>query len=312
MVTSQSFLRIENYKPILKLLTKLSVKNGGIMITNFDLYRWKKAGMTNLGVNKLLKFFHRYDKKISLRQMGQVAQLKSIPNFIEQYKNQDVIKLREEYKIYPSFSLLDEIYPERLKEIYNPPVLLFYQGDISLLKTPKLAFVGSRQASSQGIKAVQKIVTELNQNFTIVSGLAKGIDTASHLSAIKNKIPTIAVIGTGLDIFYPLENRKIQEYLAKNQLILSEYPVGEKPLRYHFPERNRIIAGLSHGVVVIEAKLRSGSLITCERALEEGRDIFAVPGNIADGFSDGCNHLIQQGAKLIYQAQDILEEYLYD
>lgn len=155
-------------------------------------------------------------------------------------------------------------------------------------------------------------MTELNQNFTIVSGLAKGIDTASHLSAIKNKIPTIAVIGTGLDIFYPLENRKIQEYLAKNQLILSEYPVGEKPLRYHFPERNRIIAGLSHGVVVIEAKLRSGSLITCERALEEGRDIFAVPGNIADGFSDGCNHLIQQGAKLIYQAQDILEEYLYD
>lgn len=238
------------------------------MITNFDLYRWKKAGMTNLGVNKLLKFFHRYDKKISLRQMGQVAQLKSIPNFIEQYKNQDVSKLREEYKIYPSFSLLDEIYPERLKEIYNPPVLLFYQGDIGLLKTPKLAFVGSRQASSQGIKAVQKIVTELNQNFTIVSGLAKGIDTASHLSAIKNKIPTIAVIGTGLDIFYPLENRKIQEYLAKNQLILSEYSVGEKPLRYHFPERNRIIAGLSHGVVVIEAKLRSGSLITCERALE--------------------------------------------
>ena len=92
------------------------------MITNFDLYRWKKAGMTNLGVNKLLKFFHRYDKKISLRQMGQVAQLKSIPNFIEQYKNQDVSKLREEYKIYPSFSLLDEIYPERLKEIYNPLV----------------------------------------------------------------------------------------------------------------------------------------------------------------------------------------------
>ena len=107
------------------------------MITNFDLYRWKKAGMTNLGVNKLLKFFHRYDKKISLRQMGQVAQLKSIPNFIEQYKNQDVSKLREEYKIYPSFSLLDEIYPERLKEIYNPPVLLFYQGDIRLSKTQK-------------------------------------------------------------------------------------------------------------------------------------------------------------------------------
>lgn len=282
------------------------------MITNFDLFRWKKAGMINLGVNKLLKFFHKYDRKISLRQMGQVAQVKSIPNFIEQYKNQDVKKLRIDYKKFSSFSILDDLYPERLREIYNPPVLIFYQGNIDLLKNPKLAFVGSRLAGQSGIKAVQKIVTELNQSFTIVSGLAKGIDTASHLSAIKTKTPTIAVIGTGLDIFYPLENRKIQEYLAKNQLVLSEYSLGEKPLKYHFPERNRIIAGLSRGVVVVEAKLRSESLITCERALEEGRDIFAIPGNIADGTSDGCNHLIQQGAKLVYQAQDILEEYLYN
>lgn len=282
------------------------------MITNFDLFRWKKAGMTNLGVNKLLKFFRKYDIKISLRQMGQVAQVKSIPNFIEQYKNQDVKKLRIDYKKFSSFSILDDLYPERLREIYNPPVLIFYQGNIDLLKNPKLAFVGSRLAGQSGIKAVQKIITELNQSFTIVSGLAKGIDTASHLSAIKTKTPTIAVIGTGLDIFYPLENRKIQEYLAKNQLVLSEYSLGEKPLKYHFPERNRIIAGLSRGVVVVEEKLRSGSLITCERALEEGRDIFAITGNIADGTSDGCNHLIQQGAKLVYQAQDILEEYLYN
>ena len=282
------------------------------MITNFDLFRWKKAGMTNLGVNKLLKFFRKYDIKISLRQMGQVAQVKSIPNFIEQYKNQDVKKLRIDYKKFSSFSILDDLYPERLREIYNPPVLIFYQGNIDLLKNPKLAFVGSSLAGQSGIKAVQKIITELNQSFTIVSGLAKGIDTASNLSAIKTKTQTIAVIGTGLDIFYPLENRKIQEYLAKNQLVLSEYSLGEKPLKYHFPERNRIIAGLSRGVVVVEAKLRSGSLITCERALEEGRDIFAIPGNIADGTSDDCNHLIQQGAKLVYQAQDILEEYLYN
>lgn len=161
------------------------------MITNFDLFRWKKAGMINLGVNKLLKFFHKYDRKISLRQMGQVAQVKSIPNFIEQYKNQDVKKLRIDYKKFSSFSILDDLYPERLREIYNPPVLIFYQGNIDLLKNPKLAFVGSRLAGQSGIKAVQKIVTELNQSFTIVSGLAKGIDTASHLSAIKTKTPTI-------------------------------------------------------------------------------------------------------------------------
>ncbi|KZK07785.1 Rossmann fold nucleotide-binding protein Smf involved in DNA uptake [Lactococcus cremoris] len=106
------------------------------MITNFDLFRWKKAGMTNLGVNKLLKFFRKYDRKISLRQMGQVAQVKSIPNFIEQYKNQDVKKLRADYKKFSSFSILDDLYPERLREIYNPPVLIFYQGNINLLKNP--------------------------------------------------------------------------------------------------------------------------------------------------------------------------------
>ena len=279
------------------------------MITNFELFRWKNAGMTNLGVNKLLKFYRKYDKKIGLRQMAQVAQVKSVPDFIERYKNQDVKALRESYKKFYSFSILDTCYPERLREIYNPPTLIFYQGNLELLKKTKIAFVGSRASSPAGIKSVEKIVKELNGAFVIVSGLARGIDAASHITAIKTKTPTIAVIGTGLDIYYPAENRKIQQYLAQNELILSEYAPGEKPLKFHFPERNRIIAGLSRGVVVIEAKLRSGSLITCERALEEGRDIFAIPGNIADGQSDGCNHLIQQGAKLVFQGQDILEEY---
>ncbi|MCL2858335.1 MAG: DNA-processing protein DprA, partial [Streptococcaceae bacterium] len=113
----------------------------------------------------------------------------------------------------------------------------------------------------------------------------------------------------GLDVFYPLENRKLQEYIGENHLLLTEYVAGEKPLKFHFPERNRIIAGLSRGVIVAEAKIRSGSLITCERAMEEGRDVFAIPGNITDGYSDGCHHLIQQGAKLIFKSQDILEEY---
>lgn len=281
------------------------------MITNFDLFRWKTAGMTNLGVNKLLKFYQQNPDKLSLRRMAQVAQVRSIADFIERYKSQDTKVLREKYKQFNSLSILDKDYPERLREIYNPPVLLFYQGDLSLLKNPKLAFVGSRTSSSQGLKTVQKLIGELHQTFTIVSGLARGVDTISHLSAIQTHTPTIAVIGTGLDVFYPSENRKIQTYLAHHQLVISEYAPGEKPLKYHFPERNRIIAGLARGVVVIEAKLRSGSLITCERAMEEGRDVFSVPGNILDGQSDGCHHLIQQGAKLVYQAQDILEEYIY-
>lgn len=281
------------------------------MITNFDLFRWKDAGLSNLGLNKLISFDRRYKRKLTLRQIGQVAAAKSIPEFVENYKNQEVSALRESYKKFYSFSIIDSCYPEYLREIYNPPVLLFYKGNIDLLKKPKLAFVGSRESSPAGKQAVQKIIKELNQNFVIVSGLARGIDAAGHIAAIKSETPTIAIVGTGLDVFYPNENKKIQEYIGKKELILSEYPPGSKPLKFHFPDRNRIIAGLSRGVVVVEAKLRSGSLITCERALEEGRDVFAVPGNISDGYSEGCNHLIQQGAKLVYQGSDILEEYFY-
>ena len=178
-----------------------------------------------------------------------------------------------------------------------------------MLKRPKMAVVGARTASQTGTKSVQKIVSELGNQFVIVSGLARGIDTSAHISALKNGGATIAVIGCGLDVHYPKENKLLQEYLGKNHLILSEYTVGEAPLKFHFPERNRIIAGLSQGVIVAEAKMRSGSLITCERALEEGRDVFAIPGNILDGKSDGCHHLIKEGAKCITSGMDVLSEY---
>lgn len=143
----------------------------------------------------------------------------------------------------------------------------------------------------------------------IFSGLARGIDAAIHVAAIKNAGQTIAVIGTGLQVAYPKENRPIQEYMCQKHLVLSEYGPDEKPLKYHFPNRNRIIAGLARGVVVIEAKMRGESLITCERAMEEGRDVYAVPGQIKDSYSEGCYHLIQQVAKLVFRRQDILEEY---
>ena len=149
----------------------------------------------------------------------------------------------------------------------------------------------------------------MGNRFVIVSGLARGIDTSAHVSVLKNGGATIAVIGCGLDVYYPKENQQLQDYLGKNHLVLSEYAPGEKPLKYHFPERNRIIAGLSQGVLVAEAKARSGCLITCERALEEGRDVFAIPGNILDGQSDGCHKLINEGAKCVTSGQDILSEY---
>lgn len=276
---------------------------------NFEILRLKTAGMSNIGVLKLLEYQKEHKVKLSLRQMARVANVKSISNFMEDYKNQDIKRLRELYKLYPSFSILDDIYPERLKEIYNPPVLLFYQGNLHLLKLPKMAFVGSRDASKESSKITHKIIHELERNFVIVSGLARGIDASSHIAAVKQRTPTIAVIGNGLDISYPKENRKLQEYLAANELILSEYLAGNPPLKFHFPERNRIIAGLSRGVVVVEAMQRSGSLITSRWALEENRDVFAVPGDILNRNSAGCNNLIQQGAKLITCGQDILEEY---
>ncbi|HGD4575005.1 TPA: DNA-processing protein DprA [Streptococcus agalactiae] len=279
-------------------------------MNHFELFKLKKAGLTNLNINNIINYLKKNSlTSLSVRNMAVVSKCKNPTFFIENYKQLDLKKLRQEFKKFPVLSILDSNYPLELKEIYNPPVLLFYQGNIELLSKPKLAVVGARQASQIGCQSVKKIIKETNNQFVIVSGLARGIDTAAHVSALKNGSSSIAVIGSGLDVYYPTENKKLQEYMSYNHLVLSEYFTGEQPLKFHFPERNRIIAGLCQGIVVAEAKMRSGSLITCERALEEGREVFAIPGNIIDGKSDGCHHLIQEGAKCIISGKDILSEY---
>ncbi|HEO3864561.1 TPA: DNA-processing protein DprA [Streptococcus agalactiae] len=279
-------------------------------MNHFELFKLKKAGLTNLNINNIINYLKKNSlTSLSVRNMAVVSKCKNPTFFIENYKQLDLKKLRQEFKKFPVLSILDSNYPLELKEIYNPPVLLFYQGNIELLSKPKLAVVGARQASQIGCQSVKKIIKETNNQFVIVSGLARGIDTAAHVSALKNGGSSIAVIGSSLDVYYPTENKKLQEYMSYNHLVLSEYFTGEQPLKFHFPERNRIIAGLCQGIVVAEAKMRSGSLITCERALEEGREVFAIPGNIIDGKSDGCHHLIQEGAKCIISGKDILSEY---
>lgn len=279
-------------------------------MNHFELFKLKKAGLTNLNINNIINYLKKNSlTSLSVRNMAVVSKCKNPTFFIENYKQLDLKKLRQEFKKFPVLSILDSNYPLELKEIYNPPVLLFYQGNIELLSKPKLAVVGARQASQIGCQSVKKIIKETNNQFVIVSGLARGIDTAAHVSALKNGGSSIAVIGSGLDVYHPTENKKLQEYMSYNHLVLSEYFTGEQPLKFHFPERNRIIAGLCQGIVVAEAKMRSGSLITCERALEEGREVFAIPGNIIDGKSDGCHHLIQEGAKCIISGKDILSEY---
>lgn len=212
--------------------------------------------------------------------------------------------------------ILSPDYPEQLKHIFIPPVVLFYQGDISLLKKyTLLGVVGSRDYTPYGKKVVDAVLSELltqtNREIGIVSGLAKGIDTEAHLTTIKQTGYTIGVIGTGLDVFYPPKNRMLQEIMGRDHLVISEYPIGSKPLPYHFPERNRIIAGLSRGVLVIEAKESSGSLITAYNALEESREVFVIPGSIFEDHRVGNHKLIKLGAILVQSSEDILAEWVF-
>lgn len=206
-------------------------------------------------------------------------------------------------------TILDEIYPYLLKQIYNPPLILYCKGDIELLYNASLAVVGTRNPSNYGVQATKEIVRSLvKKKFTIVSGLAKGIDFIAHQTCIEHTGQTIAVLGSGFSHIYPRNHEQIANIIGKSHLLLSEYPPNTKPQKKNFPERNRIISGLTVGTIVIEAREKSGSLITADFALNEGREVFAVPGSIFSETSKGTNFLIQQGAKLIQSIDDILSE----
>lgn len=206
-------------------------------------------------------------------------------------------------------SLNDDDYPELLKQTYDPPLLLFYRGDISLLNTPQLAVVGGRKASRQGLLDAEKFANELAASgFTVTSGMALGIDGAAHQGALDTHGRTIAVLGAGVDVCYPLRHRGLMERIIENGLIISEYPCGRAALAGQFPRRNRIVTGMSLGVLVIEAGLKSGSLISARLAMEQGREVFALPGSIHNPMAKGCHHLIKQGAVLTESVDDILTE----
>ncbi len=206
-------------------------------------------------------------------------------------------------------TILDAVYPKLLREIYNPPAILFYRGNLQLLSRRKIGIVGARYATSYGLRVTEALVPKIvKEGFTIVSGLAKGIDSRSHEMAIQNGGQTIGILGTGLDVYYPYEKKELQQTMKQNQLVLTEYVNGSGPKKYHFPARNRIIAGLSLGVCVMEARKNSGSLITAQAAMDYGREVFAVPGSIFQSFSTGCHELIQDGAKCVQTIDDICEE----
>ena len=205
-------------------------------------------------------------------------------------------------------NIMDDEYPEKLKNIYDKPIVLFTKGNTELLKNISVAMVGCRDCTNYGKKIAQKLAYDLaKENICIVSGLAKGIDKFSHIGALEAKGKTIAVIGNGLDYVYPFENKDLYERIIKNNgLIVTEYIIGTKPEKLNFPARNRIISALSNAVVVVEAKVKSGSLITAEFGLEYGKEILAVPGNIDNLNSQGTNLLIKDGACVVTNYKDVL------
>ena len=216
---------------------------------------------------------------------------------------------------YNFITIKDDVYPECLKEISNPPLKLYYKGNLDLLKEERLiAVVGTRNPSSYGKLCCEYMVKKMSRaNITIVSGFAKGIDSIAHKTSLLTDGKTIAVIASGLDIVYPASNLSLYREIEEKGLILSEYEAGVKPFKSNFPQRNRIIAGLSRGTIVVESKDRGGSLITADLALEFNRDVYAVPGDVFSEQSKGCNNLIRDArAKSLSNINELLEDYSWN
>ncbi len=216
----------------------------------------------------------------------------------------DLLNQKDVYAL----TLSNDKYPENLKQIYDPPLVLFCKGDADILNNDKkLAVIGTRKPTRYGTMACEKVCDGLAANgVTIVSGMARGIDSLAHTAALKNNAPTIAVLGCGVDIVYPRENKKIYDEIIETGVIISEYTVGMQPFPGFFPARNRIVSGLSHGVMVVEAADKSGTNITIDHAQSQGREVLAVPGNITSLKSETPNKLIRDGAAVVTSHKDVL------
>lgn len=269
----------------------------------------------SIRLKRLLEFFGKPEEilKAPVEKLINVSGIgREIANKIHSLKKED---LDRELKLAKKFGLKiltpdDAAYPENLKSIYDPPIALYVKGQILPQDKFSLGIVGSRRASYYGLSSAEKFARELaEKSFTIVSGMARGIDTAAHKGTLRAGGRTLAIIGSGFNYLYPPENRELAEEIAKNGAVISEFPVNMQPLPQNFPQRNRVISGLSLGLLVVEAAQNSGALITADFALEQGREVFALPGKVDSNTSFGTNELIKQGAKLVSSAQDILEEF---
>ncbi|MFH1854474.1 MAG: DNA-processing protein DprA [Candidatus Omnitrophota bacterium] len=253
----------------------------------------------------------------SENEIGKIEKIgpKLAPRILKSIKDINIepeLELIEKYGV-KIVTFLDKDYPKNLKNIYDPPMILYIKGNILAQDNAAIAVVGSRRASFYGMQTAEKMGFELaSRGITVVSGLARGIDSSAHRGALKSKGRTLAVLGSGIGNIYPEEHIELAKEISKRGAVISEFPIQTIPDRGNFPKRNRIISGLSLGVVVVEAAEKSGALITSDCAMEQGRDVFAVPGKVDSVTSKGTNGLIKQGAKLAETVEDILEELNLD
>ena len=300
---SWSFLRVN----------KLFIIRGDLM----KYWIWL-ASVESLGPVKKFALLNKFEtaKRIYNATEKEILKVDGMSDKIVQnmQKAKDA-KLLEKYEKYilkndiKIINISDDNYPAKLKNIYAPPITIFAKGDISLLNSKSIAIVGSREPSKYGIYVAEKFSKELSkEGITIVSGLARGIDTFAHVGALSSFGKTIAVLGSGIDVVYPKENAKYYREISEKGLIISEYIVGTAPESKNFPQRNRIISGLSDGVLVVEARKNSGTMITTDFALEQGKELYVIPGNITSNLSAGTNNLIKEGAKLVTDVYEILED----
>jgi DNA processing protein len=287
------------------------------MLLDASLACWLKlshiSGLGNEGLRRLLQTFGSPDAVVeaSISSLSQHVK-PSVVQAIKQDTEQSLLAPIATWLHDPLnhiITIADAEYPQALLNISDPPLVFYVKGRLDLLNFRSLAVVGSRNSTAQGIRNAEAFSKSASESgLCVVSGMAHGIDAAAHRGGLQGPGSSIAVIGTGLDKVYPAANRELAHQLAQHGTIISEFPLGTPPLASNFPRRNRIISGLSEGCLVVEASLQSGSLITARMALEQGREVFAIPGSIHSPQSKGCHSLIKQGAKLVDCAQDILEE----
>jgi DNA processing protein len=270
-------------------------------------------GLGDQSLRKLLKHFGPPDQILAASEsaLSQIVGNK-LAERIQSHDSAEIVSKTLAWLEQPGHSMVtlaDSNYPSILLQTTDPPPLLYVKGNIDLLSKPAIAVVGSRNATVQGVNNAESFARSLSDcGLCIVSGMALGIDAAAHAGGLAGAGKSVAVVGTGLDRVYPARNKELAHQLAQHGAMISEFPLGTPALANNFPRRNRIISGLSLGCLVVEAAVSSGSLITARLALEQGREVFAIPGSIHSALAKGCHQLIKQGAKLVERADDILEE----